>query len=529
MPPIMLLFIVLGVGYLFGTIPLMGIRLGVAGVLFVGLFAGAMLPEAEIPEMIPAFGLVVFIYTVGLATGPSFRELFRTSGLRDTGIALVILTLAALLTAGIAHLLDLEGPLASGLFCGAITNTPALAAVRELLATQPPDSPLAQAASLPVVGYSVAYPFGVVGVVAALALYRGIFNVEIPQQEDERPLIVRNYQILNPALFNRSLADVMGGNNNGEFIVTRVNHRGESNVATRDTVLYENDIVAVLIEEEALGTALNLFGAESPTHIEEDRTILDYRRIFVSSKSVIGKSLKTLRIPEIYGGLLTRLKRGDKDIIPTANTILEAGDRVRVLAKRDNLPAISKFLGDSIRGSGEMHLGSFAIGITLGVLLGLAPLPFPGGSVKLGLAGGCLIVAIILGSVGQTGPLMWRLPVPANLSLRELGIALFLAGVGVRAGNEFFAAISVYGVSLLFGGALLTLFVSLSAIIITHRYFKLPYDYVMGLVAGLHTQPSVLGFANGLTAKETPNTAYASIYPAATLAKIVLTQILVRL
>ncbi len=531
--PILTLFLVIGLGYLVGEIPILGFRFGVAGVLFVGLAIGALHPDIGVPEVVPTLGLIIFVYTIGIHSGPALRRTFRERGYRDSLFTIAVLAFGAGVAAAMSYAFGVTGPQAAGLFCGALTNTPALAAARETLRevgaqAGMPAANIRAIADQPTVAYSIAYPIGVIGVILSFQFLRRFWRAESERPEEEAPEItVQDFVVKNPAVFGRTIHDVLSIHPERGFVVSRVQHGGVTNIATSDTRLHEGDIVAVVGDEAALAMAEQIFGERSDAHIELDRSRLDYRRVFVSDKNVVGKRIRDLDIQNRLHATITRVRRGDVDVVPNPNTRLEFGDRIRVLTNRERFPEVSRFFGDSIRGTAETDFGSVAIGMVLGVLVGMAPIPLPGGNtVRLGLAGGPLLVALILGNLEHTGRITWVIPISANLTLRQIGLLLFLAGVGTRAGYDFVQTLQTSGLRLLAAGAVITFSVTLVTMIVAHRFFRLPFDAVMGMMSGIQTQPAALAFANNQTRSDSPNIAYAGVYPAATVAKIVLAQIL---
>jgi len=531
--PILTLFLVIGLGFLVGEVPIFGFRFGVAAVLFVGLGIGALSPKIGIPDAIPTLGLIIFVYTIGIASAPALKRGFRERGYQDSLLAIAVLAFAAALTAGMSYAFAISGAQAAGLYCGALTNTPALAAARETLreagARAGLDANAVRAlADQPTVAYSIAYPVGVVGVILAFQLFGRYWRKKGESAVDETPEItVANYVVANPAVFGRTLQETLDIHRERTFVVSRVMHEGATDIATSDTVLAEGDIVAVVGDEAAHAMARQIFGERSQTHIELDRTRLDYRRVFVSSKEVVGKRIRDLDLQNRLHAIITRVRRGDVDVVPNPNTRLELGDRIRVLTVRERFADVSKFFGDSIRGTAEMDFGSVALGMVIGVLVGMIPIPLPGGSaVRLGLAGGPLLAALVLGNIERTGRINWAIPISANLTLRQIGLLLFLAGVGTRAGWDFLQTLQTSGVRLVLAGAAITFTVTLATMYAAHRYLKMPFDSVMGMMSGIQTQPACLAFANNQTRSDAANVAYASVYPAATVAKIVLAQIL---
>ena len=531
--PILTLFLAIGLGYLVGEISLFGFRFGVAGVLFVGLAIGALHNDIALPEVVPALGLIIFVYTIGIHSAPALAAAFRSRGYRDSLLAVGVLAFGAALTLALSYPLSLSSPRAAGLFCGALTNTPALAAARETVrevATKQglPLQRVRALADQPVVSYGIAYPIGVIGVLVCLQLMRKLWRVT-PQPVEEAPeIVVRNYVVSNPGVIGRTVAEVLRVHKEYGFVISRIQKQDQTDIATSGTVLESGDIVAVVGDEESHQRAEQIFGEPSAARIELDHSKLDYRRVFVSSKEVVGKRIRELDLQNRLLATITRIRRGDLDVVPAPDARLEFGDLIRVLTRRENFPEVSKFFGDSIRGTAETDFGSVAIGMVLGVLFGMMPIPLPGGNtVRLGLAGGPLLVALLLGKLERTGRITWVIPISANLTLRQIGLLLFLAGVGTRAGYEFVQTLRTSGVQLLLAGAVVTFAVTLLTLLIGHRLLKIPFDSLAGLVSGIQTQPACLAFAANQSKSDAPNLAYAGVYPAATIAKILLAQLLI--
>jgi putative transport protein len=531
--PILTLFLAIGLGYLVGEISLFGFRFGVAGVLFVGLAIGALHNDIALPEVVPALGLIIFVYTIGIHSAPALAAAFRSRGYRDSLLAVGVLAFGAALTLALSYPLSLSSPRAAGLFCGALTNTPALAAARETVrevATKQglPLQRVRALADQPVVSYGIAYPIGVIGVLVCLQLMRKLWRVT-PQPVEEAPeIVVRNYDVSNPGVIGRTIAEVLRVHKEYGFVISRIQKQDQTDIATSGTVLESGDIVAVVGDEESHQRAEQIFGEPSAARIELDHSKLDYRRVFVSSKEVVGKRIRELDLQNRLLATITRIRRGDLDVVPAPDARLEFGDLIRVLTRRENFPEVSKFFGDSIRGTAETDFGSVAIGMVLGVLFGMMPIPLPGGNtVRLGLAGGPLLVALLLGKLERTGRITWVIPISANLTLRQIGLLLFLAGVGTRAGYEFVQTLRTSGVQLLLAGAVVTFAVTLLTLLIGHRLLKIPFDSLAGLVSGIQTQPACLAFAANQSKSDAPNLAYAGVYPAATIAKILLAQLLI--
>lgn len=532
--PILTLFVVIGLGYVLGELSFFGFRFGIAGVLFVGLAVGAFSPDisAGMPEVVPTLGLIVAVYTIGIASGPAFFQSFKARGWRDSAFTAAVVAAGALVAFLVAWPLGLDGARRAGLYCGALTSTPALAAVRETLrftGRQQGLSPeqLLAIGEEPTVAYSIAYPVGIIGVLLCIWVLRLIWKPEFEGDSRGREITVRNFAVTNPAVIGKTIREVLQPHRDPGFVISRIRQKEKSDVARSDFRLDAGDVVAVVGDEESFARAEQIFGAASPLHIEYDRSELDIRRFIVSEPSIVGKRVRDLELEDNLGATVTRVRRADVDIIPTPDTRLEFGDRVRILGRTINFDRLSKFFGDSIRGTAEADFGSVALGMVVGVLVGMIPIPMPGGgTLRLGLAGGPLLVALLLGKIERTGRVTWILPVSANYTLRQIGFLFFLAGVGVRAGWQFWQTLQSNGWQLVVGGAAVTFTVALLTLIIGYKILKIPYDVLSGLVSGVQTQPACLVYANRMTNSEVPNVAYASVYPAAMITKILLAQIL---
>lgn len=530
--PTLTLFVVIGLGYVLGHINFFGFRLGVAGVLFTGLAVGALSPTITLPEVVSSLGLIIFVYTVGIHSGPAFFASFRKQGSRDSLLAAGVLLFGAGLTLGLATLLRLPGPRAAGLFTGALTNTPALAAVREQVRERGrqqglPAEQVQALADQPVVAYSLAYPLGVIAVLFCFELTRRLWRPPMRGVEEAREILTRDFVVKNPGVVGSAIGEILHLHKEAGFVISRIHHQGRTEIPKSETRLAKGDILVVVGDEEALGRAQIIFGAPSKAHLEADRAELDYRRVFVSSEEVVGRRIAELDLPNRLAATITRLRRGDVDVVPTDHTRLEYGDRVRVLTQRENFPAIAHFFGDSIRGTAETDFGSVAIGMVLGALLGMMDLPLPGGGTfRLGLAGGPLLVALLLGKLERTGRICWVMPISSNLTLRQIGLLLFLAGVGTNAGYAFSRTLRASGLALLLGGAAITFAVTLATLLVGYKLLKIPFDTLSGLVSGVQTQPACLAFAAHMARNDAPNLAYAGVYPVATIGKIILAQLL---
>jgi putative transport protein len=530
--PILTLFVVIGLGFLLGEVSFFGFRIGVAGVLFVGLAVGSLSPLITVPEVVPTLGLVLFVYAMGVSTGRAFFDAFRRDGYRANAVAAGVLITGAIVAFGLGRLLGVPAPVLSGLYCGALTNTPALAAAQERVSEGAVDAGLSPEevkalAGLPVLGYGVAYPVGVLGPLLCFQLVRRLWRATPEPARTTSEPGVCEFVVRNPGVMGHTIGEVTELNPDAAFVISRIRKRGRVDIARAETVLAEGDVVAVVGDEQALRRAAAIFGTASTSHIAMDRSELDYRRVFVSSREVAGKRIRDLELADRVSAVITRLRRGDVDIVPDPETRLEYGDRVRVLTRRANFASVAQFFGDSVRGAAEMHVGSMAIGMVLGVIVGMLPIPLgTGGTMHLGIAGGTLIVALVLGRLERTGGISWVMPVPANLTMRQIGLLLFLAGVGTRAGYSFVDTLRHNGPQLLLAGATVTFVVTLATLVIGRYFLGMRFDALLGLASGVQTQPACLAYADALARSDVPSVAYAAVFPTAMMVKILVAQLL---
>lgn len=531
--PLLLLFVVSAAGFLVGRLKIAGFHLGVAAVLFVGLGFGALHPDLRLPEFVQLFGLALFVYTVGLSSGPGFFASLGRRGVRDALFTAGMLLVGACLAAVATRAAGFDRAVCAGLFAGALTSTPALAGVIEQLKTAPAGAGEALANSA-VVAYSVTYPGGVLGVLGAIHLMQRVFRVGETEPLGQRTTDVARQHITNLTVrITREQAlhepaAVLRRRHGFRVLFGRMRRGAELSLATDETFFAIGDLVGVIGADADVAVALAFLGEPAAESLELDRRTLDFRRMFVSRAEVTERPLLSLELPERFGALITRIRRGDVDFLPDDGIALELGDRVRVVAPRDRMEAVAGFLGDSYKALAEIDVITFSLGIALGLLAGSVPIPIPGGvPLKLGFAGGPLIAGLVLGRLGRTGRLVWTLPYTANLTLRQLGVVLFLAGVGTRSGFAFAHTIRDGGALALFAcGAAVTLTISLGTLILGRRLLRIPMDVLLGMLAGIQTQPAVLAFSLEQTKNDLPNSGYASVYPVATLTKIVVAQLL---
>lgn len=514
MQPLLTLFLVIGLGYGLGALSLRGFSLGVGAVLFVGLAVGAFAPASPPPALVGSIGLVLFLYGIGVQYGRQFvAGLTGSEGRRQNMLALVALALGAGVALVPVFFAELPLEFALGLFAGALTSTPTLQAAIDATGNADPS-----------IGYSLAYPLGVI--LPILCIYIALRIVR-PQVEPQTPERVRLTELLvrNVDLAGRSLAEAQRRLPDGVQIAL-LRRAGVDLPSRPDLTLQIGDDVLVVGAPQAVDQARQVFGEVVEAQVNtDDRS--GYLRIFVSRPAVVGRRLANLRVAETLGASVVNVRRGDAELIPRPELVLEYGDRIGLLAAPERFDEARAFFGNSIKGAAEFSYISLGIGMVLGVILGLIRVPIPGlGSFSLGLAGGPLIMALILGYVGRTGALTWTIPLAANLTLRTFGLTLFLATVGLRSGELFAASIQGNGLQLVALGAAIVLVVVISVLLIGNRLLRIPYDDLLGVVSGVTGNPAILAYSSRTMQTDRPDVGYAIIFPGATVAKIIIVQVL---
>ena len=536
--PILLLFTVIAFGYPLGRIRAGGISLGVAAVLFVGIGIGSLHPDLKLPEMVYILGLSLFVYTVGLSSGGSFFASLKKEGIRYNTLALTAILAGFALTLLLRSTLGMKPTMAAGMFTGSLTNTPALANLLEYLkhreATQFLGDSMQTILAEPVIAYSVCYPIGVIGMILAMNLAQRMWKISFRStaQTSKQSTVehLRSSTIhITQAGAHGAILKQLQADHQWNAIFVRLRRKNELKLVDADTHLELGDRFSVVAEPETIAAIADILGSESDDHLEYDRSALDFRRVFVSRRSLVGKPIHTLHLDTQFGAVITRVRRGDVDLLALPDMELHLGDRIRVVAPTERMHAISEFFGDSYKALSEIDLMTFGLGIAAGLILGLIPFPLPGGETfRLGFAGGPLIAGLVLGYFGRSGTLVWDMPYSANLIIRQFGLALFLAGVGTRSGYAFASTFAQQGgLVIFFAGAVLTCSVALLALFLGFRVFAIPFDRLMGIIAGLQTQPALLGYATEQAQNDEPNVGYTTVYPIATIVKILLAQLLI--
>lgn len=515
---ILLLFLLVGVGTLIGHLQIAGVSMGAAAVLFLAIGLGAWADAHGIalvvPETLGVFGLILFTFSVGLISGPNFFAALRR-GLGPIAAMVGCLALAALLAVGLGRVLGLEPALVAGAFAGALTNTPALAAAREAAGNSP----------LPTVGYAVTYIFGVLGMLVATAL-----ALRHAAQDRDTPAALVNCTVRVETDAGPSIREIEQ-RHGGKLRFSRVRHGGMQFPvvpATEEDVLQRHDLVTVVGPADEVDRVVRELGHASSHALQSERADIDYRRVTLSSGKLAGRTLGELGLLERFGATVSRVRRGDVDMLANESLQLQLGDRLRVVAPKDRLAQVSKYLGDSARGMADINPIALGLGMAAGILLGKLVISLPGGHFAIGSAAGTLVVGLLLGRLGRIGPLPTTMPVTAAQALSELGLLMFLAQAGTKAGAQIGDAfVSGAWIRIALLGAAVTLLVGLGLYLVMRRVFAMGGTRLSGVLAGTQTQPAVLAYANGRTGHDSRVAeGYALVYPAAMISKIVLAQIL---
>ena len=512
---------VISVGVLLGKIKIFGVSLGVTFVLFAGILMGhfGFTGETHILHFIREFGLILFVFCIGLQVGPSFFSSFKKGGMRLNMLAvgIVLLNIAVALS---IYFIDggIDLPMIVGILYGAVTNTPGLGAAQEALnQINYTGDPIA-------LGYACAYPLGVVGIIGSIIAIRYICRVNLKKEEQElntqeadvkhQPhmlhLEVRNESISGKTLLQ--IKDFLGR----PFVCSRIRHEGHVSIPNHEPIFHVGDQLFIVCSEEDAEAVAAFIGKEIHVDWEKQDTPMVSRRILVTKSEINGKKLGSLHFRSMYGVNVTRINRSGMDLFADPNLVLQVGDRVMVVGQQDAVERVAGVLGNQLKRLDTPNIVTIFVGIFLGILLGSLPITFPGmpTPVKLGLAGGPLVVAILIGRFGHKMHLVTYTTMSANLMLREIGIVLFLASVGIEAGEHFVQTV-VEGSGLLYVGYgfLITVIPLLIIGMISRFYCKVNYFTLMGLIAGSNTDPPALAYANQTSGNDAPAVGYSTVYP----------------
>ncbi len=530
--PLLLLFIVIAVGYIIGRIKIKGTSLGVAAILFVGLGFGALDEHLKIPDILFLLGLSIFVYTIGLSNGPAFFKNFKRSGFRDISFVIFMLTVSGAITVALHYLFHFDPATSAGLFAGSTTNTPALAGLLDTIGKSALGEAMDRMIEQAVVGYSLSYPMGVLGVMIAIAIMQKLMKVDYRKEEfdlrKDYPVgqELKNYsiEITNAKYAGQTVRSLIRGHH-WRVVFGRLQRGEEINLTNWDTRLEMGDRVTIVGVEEEVEEVIGQLGKKLAYQLSDDRSEYDINLIFVSNPKIAGQTIASLNLAERFSAIVTRVRRGDIDLLASGKTILELGDRVRFVAPLKDYSGLSKLFGDSYEALSRINLFSFGFGMALGLLLGMVTFTLPGGiSFNLGFAGGPLIVGLALGALRRTGDIVWTLPYSASITLQQIGLMLLLACIGVRSGHTFFNTLTQGGAGIIFlAGALISMVTAFITLWIGYKWVKIPFSFLTGMVSN---QPAILQYAVDQSENRLPDVGYTLMFPIALITKIVYVQIL---
>ncbi|MCI2108480.1 MAG: putative transporter [Bacteroidales bacterium] len=541
---LLLFAVVIMSGLWLGRYKVKGVSLGTTWILFVGILLShfGFKSDPTVLSFMKDFGLILFVFSIGLQVGPGFFSSFKKGGVQMNLLAVLLVLLAVGVTVAIQAITKEDLPTMVGVMSGAVTNTPGLGAAQQTVS----DISGAEAGT-PIAGtmasaYAVAYPIGVLGVIFLLIFAKGIFKIDLDkekkslEQDDEateEKARRMHCEVTNPAIFGKSLSEVTS-NFNKNFVVSRMMRNGEIFVPKRDTVLQQGDKLLLVTKESEVESLRIVFGSEIPMHqsdwMKMDEHLIT-RRISVTKQSLTGKKLKSLMIRSNFNVSVTRIIRAGIELVANGNLLLQFGDVLQVVGTEDDINAVAKLVGNRPESLSHPNLVPFFFGIALGIILGMIPITFPGipQPIKLGLAGGTLIIAILLGYFGPRLRITTYTTMSANMMLRELGISFFLAAVGLGAGDNFVSSIVNGGYWWILYGALITLIPIALIIFISKVFFKLNFYKICGLVSGGTTDPAVLAFAQDAYGTDYTSVNYATVYPLTMFMRVLVAQLMIML
>jgi putative transport protein len=519
--PYFALFLIIAIGFMIGRIRIRGVSLDISAVIFVALLFGHF--GIIIPPEFQDVGLVLFIFTIGLQAGPGFFQSFRSTGTSLISVALLLVTLAAGVTALAAWLFNIDIEMAVGLFTGALTSTPGLAA-----AIDSTGSPVTS------IGYGVAYPFGVIGVILFIKILPRIMNagmdeaeknikkklLEIYPEVNSSHFVVENENIIGRTIGDLKIRSMTAAN------ISRVLSGGKAVTPSPGTVLHKGDLIRAVGTREALEKIQFLIGSPTNRQIPLGEEYEIYS-ILVTNRKVVNKTIGELNLFSNYNATITRIRRSGIDIVPSDTSHIRLGDKLLIASNRECMQTVAKIFGNQEMKLSDTDMFPIAAGIVLGILAGRIEISFSENLVfSPGLAGGVLIVALVLGNLGKTGPLVWSMSAAANQLLRQLGLLFFLAAIGTYAGSHIVDTFQDQGINLIFAGILITLLPMIITAFIAHKYLKINLLSLFGAITGSMTSTPGLAAIEPMTASNAPQVAYATVYPVAMVLLIIFVQIL---
>lgn len=513
--PLFTLFLTIALGYAIGQLSVRGFALGSGAVLFSGLAIGAIAPDAAPPAMVGTLGLLMFLYGIGIQYGRAFFDGLRGPGLLWNLLSLVAVLASLLVALVMGRMLGLSVPTAVGLFAGSGTSTSALQVAL-----------MASGNAEPAIGYSVSYPFGVVGPI--LAIY--FFTLLVKPRIDTPKPAMRSGEVTisHVELAGQTVAQALAPYDPQDLQVLALRRNHHSMAVDPDVVLQVGDGLLLMGRPQVLDTAITQLGY-SEVRVLKDRSEYDVIRVYVSTPSLLGCALAELPQPD-FPIRIAQVRRGDLEMLPSSDLVLESGDRLTVLHPAGMQEEVRAFFGDSVRASAEFSYISIGLGMVMGLMLGTLSFPIPGlGSFSLGVAGGPLIVALILGRLGRSGPICWNMPAPANLVLRNLGLTLFLAAVALQAGLPFVQTVSTSGLPTLLAGMTVLLTNVLVVLMLGYFVMKIPFDAAVGVMSGATGNPAIPAYGARQLQSDSVDVGYATIFPSMTIAKVILAQLTISL
>jgi putative transport protein len=512
--PILAIFLAIGLGYAVGQINILGFSLGIGAVLFVGLFIGAIAPKAQIAGPIGLIGLIMFLYGIGILYGRQFFEGLTGPGRTYNMLAFVAVIAGLLVALGLGSVFHVRLGHTLGIFAGSMTSTATLQAALDVMDNREPS-----------IGYSVTYPFGVIGPI--LCFYFLTRRVKPGFPEKPARFHLGEVTIERLPAGGSTLGDVMAVLPEG-VQVSSVRQESRNRLPDTDIQLNIGDTVLIAADRAtAIADTAKALGRLEPGRIAKDRADLSYQRFFVSRANLTGIKIGDLPMPTGVAMQILHVRRYDVDLVPSPDLMLEIGDRVGVIVPAGEIAAARAHFGDTVKSAAEFSYISVGFGMVLGVLLGLVPIPVPGvGTVTLGIGGGPLIMALILGRLRRTGSISWVMPLPANIVLRNFGLTLFLASVGINSGQAFVTTVSQTGPLMLLIGAAVLLTTVAIVLLVGLYVLRLPFDDLLGVASGATGNPAILVYATRMAPTERPDIGYAMIFPSATIIKVIAVQII---
>ncbi len=532
---------VVAIGIALGKIKVYGISLGITFVLFAGIFVGhfGFKVNAEMLDFIKEFGLILFVFSIGLQVGPGFFESFKKGGITLNLLAMSVVLLGGITTLIIHFVTGMSLPMLVGVMSGAVTNTPGLGAAQQALKQVTANLPEAEVPAIGL-GYAVAYPFGVVGIILTMLIIKKIGKVDIhneltefeqnqfPTEELPEKICVN---VKNSTFFGKTISEI-SKIYDSKFVISRILHSGVFISAKADDKIFENDLLLIVCKKNIVNQLFTDFGAKADLGVFSETDVLKSKQILVTNSQIIGKDLGSLKLRNKFNINITRVYRSGIELIASPQLRLQMGDKLTVVGDESAIDKVALIIGNSIKRINEPNLVPIFIGILMGIILGSIPIAFPGlpNPLKLGLAGGPLIVAILISKFGYKFSMISYTTPSANLMLREIGIVLFLASVGIKSGEKFIPTLtSGDGFVWMAYGAVITLVPIMLVGLFARLFMKKNFFEICGLISGSMTDPPALAYANSIAQNEAPAIAYATVYPMVMFMRILVAQLLILL